>query len=221
VWRIFGGGRADRLRVRCLSCLLAYTARQQYRCNANSTEYSKVQFSPISFARTPESDLGAEAKLHTRLRQGCQLSDEPTCFVTVIFLLLVLSPFAFSPGLRQASMPRSCRHERVSTVFLMNGGISGLLKTFCNQGSNMHGPSLPPQANYARLYPNLKSGQSLGLVSTAHAIHLNKTAVFKDLDKKQLTYRADDFHERNLLTECILRFKLSTGSASTFLWVSK
>ena len=141
--------------------------------------------------------------------------------MTGIFLVLVLIPLSFSPGLRQASMPRSCRHERVSTVFLMNGGIGGLLKTFCNQGSNMHGPSRSPQANYARLYPNLKFGQSLRLVSAAHAIHLNKSVVLKDFDKKQLANRADNFHERNLLAEWILRFKLSPGSASTCLSVSK
>jgi hypothetical protein len=138
--------------------------------------------------------------------------------VTGIFLVLVLIPLSFSPAIRQASMLRSCRHERVSTVFLMNGGIGGLLKTFCNQSSNMHGPSRPPQANYARLYPNLKFGQSLGLVSAAHAIHLDKSVVLKDLDKKQLTYRADNFHERNLLSKLASSFKLSTGLISTLLW---
>ena len=84
----------------------------------------------------------------------------------------------------------------------------------------MQGLSRPPQANYARLYPNLKFGQSLGLVSAAHAIHLNKSVVLKDLDKKQLANRADNFHERNLLPKSTSSFKLPTGFMSTFLCVS-
>jgi hypothetical protein len=72
-----------------------------------------------------------------------------------------------------------------------------------------------PKANYARLYPNLKFGQSLGLVSAAHAIHLNKSVVLKDLDKKQLANRADNFHERNLLSKSTSSFNLSTGPIST------